>query len=175
MTKVVICGAPSSGNRLVQLILQKAGADVHVNIAHYPIAIRQQAAQGVRHFVLMVRSDPFWDESIDRSPDRRSIIASQVGTATDKGLHAHLLSMAMGALGSIRPAVVTYEGLVAHPEAVCRYLYDFCGLEVPDPVVPVEIYDANLGRPPVRATPGRSGPTQTIMVSGFKVFHDHGD
>jgi len=180
--KILICGQPSSGNRLVATILKAAGAETE--ILHTYEEIRDADQWGMRRdpawqgMVVIIRSQPFWDASIDKQGDRRALIRQSAGVGAGDGSLLELLFLTLTAAKPLHipSAVITYEALVHHPEEICAHLYSTFGLTAPDPLVPVEVYDANhkpdAEKPPEnRSAPVVAGKPQTISPTGFRAYN----
>jgi hypothetical protein len=128
--KVIICGPPNSGNRLVRAILKRGGADITAKVLHSPEQIKEY---GATRAILIVRSQPFWT---------RKIIKAYETINGMEHRHSKFVLEALQALYPLEPLIVTYEALVAHTEDVAKSIYEYCDIDL-DPSIPLEVYDAN--------------------------------
>lgn len=138
----MVCGLPSSGNRVLQFLLEKAGA--YVTISHGPQSATQEAAKRPAGAVLLVRSAPFWQTSIGKQGTRLQGQCDALKVRNDKWAQGRLLLGMVGALAErdVGVVAVTYESLVDDPLAVFNYLCSVFGLQYNKPLG-VEFYDAN--------------------------------
>jgi len=168
--KIIICGQPSSGNRVVEALLRAAGAQTEVVHTADGIYRAFDGGRDLAGYVVIVRSEPFWSRSVDSKPDRRTLIAQEAGS--DRGDILTLMYQTIRPLVvlGLTGTVITYEALVRDPEAVCAHLWDTFGLPR-QPRVPIVVFDANhhgvLEEPRPATKPAAA---QMITPTGFKTF-----
>ena len=140
---VMVCGLISSGNRLLQHLLEKCGA--YATISHGPQSVAQEAAKKPAGAVLIVRSQPFWGNSVVKQGGRLKGLCESMGIRHDPFTQGAMIKALVCELASTNTAVaaITYEGLIDDPASVCEYLCDVFGIAYPAGGLGVDFYDAN--------------------------------
>ena len=141
--KVLVCGVPSSGNKLTRNIVNRAiratGNNYDcVDIAHLPrdIEHRKKRHPGIDKAIIPIRAQVFQEQSFKLSgydpevfPTQEKLLPLIFETLTELGIEYR---------------IITYESLLMHPKEVVKDMCDFVGVPVPDPIALDPFRDANL-------------------------------
>ena len=132
--EVIVCGLPSSGNRMVKEVLVHAGANAAVMHTPRQISTYWRGLRGKKiKAVVPVRTSPFWEMSIKTNKHEAGY-----GKLTLLDILNTLRAL------ELEYMVVTYEGFLMYPSLVTKAMLGFLNLPRPDALVPFPVIDGNL-------------------------------